>query len=50
MTCTVSPGLDVDQTTMAYTGTGIFTVSDDAALTYAKEEGQLCNDLFAAGA
>lgn len=45
----VSPGLDVDQTSMAYTGSApFFNVTKAAALKYATEEGQICNDIFAA--
>jgi hypothetical protein len=45
----VSPGLDVDQTTMSYTGSApFFKVSRAAAAKYAAEEGQICNDIFAA--
>jgi hypothetical protein len=48
-TITVSPGLEVDQSTMEYTGSSpFFHVPDSAALAYAAAEGQLCNDLFAA--
>lgn len=46
-TCTVDPGIDVDQTSMQYSGHApIFTVPDAAAAQYAAEEGQLCNDVF----
>jgi hypothetical protein len=45
----VTPSLDVDQTTMSYTGSSpFFKVSKAAAAEYAAEEGQICNDLFAA--
>jgi hypothetical protein len=45
----VSPGLDVDQTTMSYTGSSpFFKVSNASAEQYAAAEGQICNDLFAA--
>jgi hypothetical protein len=45
----VTASLDVDQTTMSYTGSSpFFKVSNAAAAQYAAEEGQICNDLFAA--
>jgi hypothetical protein len=44
----VTPGLDVDQTTLQYTGSApFFTVAPDSAAQYAAEEGQLCTDVFA---
>jgi hypothetical protein len=49
-TCTITPGPEVDQTTMDYTGSDpFFHVSDASAAQYAAEEGQLCNEIFAAG-
>jgi hypothetical protein len=48
-TISVSAGLDVDQTTMPYTGSApFFKVTAASAAQYAAEEGQICNDLFAA--
>jgi hypothetical protein len=48
-TCTITPGLNVDETTMSYTGTDPFYKIDPASASqYAVEEGQLCNEIFAA--
>lgn len=48
-TISISPSLDVDQTTMAFTGAApFFKVPAAAAAKYAAEEGQICNDMFAA--
>jgi hypothetical protein len=48
---TVSPGLDVDQTTLTYTGSDPFYKVDPAsAAQYAAEEGAICTALFTAGA
>jgi hypothetical protein len=48
-TCTVSPGLDVADTTMSYTGSSPFyKIPAAAALQYATAEGQICNDVFQA--
>ena len=45
----VSPSLNVDQTTIAFTGSApFFDVSKAEALKYATEEGQICNDIFSA--
>jgi hypothetical protein len=45
----VLPDLEVNQTTMAYTGSApIYSVSNTAVAQYAAEEGQICNDIFAA--
>ncbi len=45
----VSPSLNVDQTSIAYTGSApFFDVSKAEALKYATEEGQICNDIFSA--
>jgi hypothetical protein len=47
-TCTITPGLNVDQTTMSYTGHDPFYKIDPASASqYAAEEGQLCNEIFA---
>jgi hypothetical protein len=47
--CSISPGLDVDQTSMPYTGSApFFTIADADAQQYANEEGQICNDIFKA--
>lgn len=49
-TCMITPGLNVNQTTMQYTGSDPFyTIPDASAAQYAAEEGQLCNKIFAAG-
>jgi hypothetical protein len=49
-TCTVTPGLEINQTPMPYTGTApTFTVTAAAALQYAQAEGQICSDIFRAG-
>jgi hypothetical protein len=49
LTITVSPGLDVADTTMSYTGKSPFyKIPAAAALQYVTEEGQICNDMFAA--
>jgi hypothetical protein len=48
-TITVAAGLDVDQTTMHYTGSApFFKIPNASAAQYAAEEGQICNDIFAA--
>jgi hypothetical protein len=48
-TVSVSPGLDVSQTTMHYTGSSpFFKIPSASALQYAAAEGQICNDIFAA--
>jgi hypothetical protein len=48
-TVSVSPGLDVSQTTMTYTGSSpFFKIPSASAAQYAAEEGQICNDIFAA--
>ena len=48
---TVSPGLDVDQTTLTYTGSDpFFKVDPASAAQYATEEAALCGDLYQAGA
>ena len=45
----VSPSLDVDQTTIAFTGSApFFDVSKAEALKYAIEEGRICTDIFSA--
>lgn len=47
--CSISPGLQVDQTSMPYTGSDpFFTIADADAQQYANEEGQICNDIFTA--
>jgi hypothetical protein len=47
----VSAGIDVDQSTMAYTGSApFFHISQAESVKYATEEGQICTDLFNAGA
>jgi hypothetical protein len=47
--CSISPGLDVDQTSMPYTGSDpFFKIADADALQYATEEGQVCKDIFSA--
>jgi hypothetical protein len=49
LTITISPGLDVADTTMTYTGKSPFyKIPAAAALQFATEEGQICNDMFAA--
>lgn len=49
LTVTVSPGLDVADTTMSYTGSSPFyKIPAAAALQYAAAEGQICNDIFQA--
>jgi hypothetical protein len=49
--CSVSVGLDVDNSSIAYTGSApFFKIADADELTYAQEEGQICTDLFKAGA
>lgn len=49
-TCTITPGLNVDQSTLDYSGSDpFFKVTDASAQLYATEEGQLCNDMFKAG-
>lgn len=46
-TVTITAGLDVDKTTLTYTGTGpIFTVDPASAQIYAGEEGRICTDVF----
>jgi hypothetical protein len=48
-TITVSPGLDVADSTLQYTGSSPFyKIPADSALQYVVEEGKICNDLFAA--
>jgi hypothetical protein len=48
--CTVSPGLNVDQSSIEYTGQDpFFKITDAAASKYASAEGQICNDIFQAG-
>jgi hypothetical protein len=47
--CSVTPGLQVNQTSMPYTGSDpFFTIADADAQQYASEEGQICNDIFSA--
>ncbi len=49
--CSISPGLDVDKSSITYTGSDpFFKIADADELSYAQEEGQICNDLFKAGA
>jgi hypothetical protein len=47
--CSVSPGLDVPQSSLPYTGSDpFFTIADADALQYANEEGRICSDIFTA--